>query len=247
MSALQRVERIQRVRLWEPEEAYDFAAPEYDSWYWQKVWRAVERDFVDITLRAHHGPLHVLDVGCGTGTLLGRIHNSTLAKAELVGIDVSQGMLKRACDKFPGTPIQFIHGDFLDSHFRDRWFDVVFMCRVASHIADLRTCFRKIASLIKKKGTFAFSDVSDGHPYECTKLPLAGAKIPVVTYKHSLPEIVKIASECSLVITSFQTCSVDNLSCQIKSDPELPRTLTEQLESGLVVPFGCLMTFSLRA
>ncbi len=245
MSVISRFGSPQQAALWEPADAYDRAAASYDSWHWQKVWRAAEHDFVETTLRTHHRPLSVLDVGCGTGTLLGQVRNFVPLEAKLVGIDISAGMLARALEKFSETQIEFIHGDFLKSTFLQRSFDVIFMCRVASHIADLSSCFWKISSLLRTGGIFAFSDVYSGYPYECTKLPFPEGKISVVTHKHQLPTIVRVAYENSLIVTSVKTCSVSGLPRELRLDPELPRTLIEQLATGLDVPFGCQMKFSL--
>jgi hypothetical protein len=109
----------------------------------------------------------------------------------------------------------------------------------------LRLCLLKVAALIKKDGTFAFSDVYSEYPYECTRLPLPEGKIPVVTHKHKLPAILKIAAECSLALKSVRTCSVGELPNHLKQDPDLPQSLVNQLKSGLDVPFGCQMQFAL--
>ena len=247
MGTLQRVERIRQTELLPPAEAYDTAAASYDSWHWQKVWRAVEGDFGKIPLRARHGAVRVLDVGCGTGTLLGGLYKSALPKkSELVGVDISRGMLARAREKFRNTSIKFIHADFLSSSFQGEKFDIVFMCRVASHIEDLDLALRKVALLLSSGGEFVFSDVYSEHQYECTKLPHSGGKIPVVTFKHSISKIINTANKYSMVVTGLKTCSVDDLPHELQSDPELPRVLAEQLDGGLSMPFGCVITFSLR-
>lgn len=234
-----------RSELWQPEEAYNRAARSYDGWYWQKIWQIAESDLVERAVAKQDYPARILDIGCGTGTLLGKISNASPAEAELVGIDISRGMLDRAREKFGHTSIKFVQGDFLDSKFQNRSFDVLFMFRVASHIEDLRLCLLKVAALIKKGGTFAFSDVDSEYPYECTRLPIPEGRIPVVTHKHTAPTIIKVASECSLSLKSVRTCSVRELPGNLKQDPELPRSLMDQLESGLDVPFGCQMQFSL--
>lgn len=244
MTAISRI-GVRSSELWQPEEAYDRAARSYDSWYWQKIWHTAERDLVASALAGHKEPMRILDIGCGTGTLLGKISDVPSSASELVGIDISRGMLERAREKFGHTSIKFIQGDFLESQFPNRAFDVLFMFRVASHIEDLRLCFLKVASLIKQGGTFAFSDVDSGYPYECTRLPIPEGKIPVVTHKHTAPTIIRVASECSLNLKSVRTCSVRELPSSLMKDPELPQSLMNQLESGLDVPFGCQMEFSL--
>ena len=119
------------------------------------------------------------------------------------------------------------------------------MCRVASHLRDLRPYFAAVSELLKPRGIFVLSDVHSGHPYECTRLPFAGRKIPVATYKHAPAEIIAIASEFSFSDTTFVDYGADALSNELRADPELPTSLREQLDSGDRTPFGFLVVFRL--
>lgn len=229
---------------WDPRSAYDQAASGYDDWPWQKVWRSVERSQIEKALQDHTIG-SVLDVGCGTGSLLRRINDIAGGEAELVGVDVSNGMLGQARLKCVGKPIRFIHSDLLECALPRRHFDFVFMCRVASHLPDLSPYFSAVSRLIKSDGIFVLSDVHNGHPYECTRLPFAGHKIPVATYKHSPAEIVSIAAEAALVAVSWVNYGPDDLSNELRKDPELPTSLREQLHSGNPTPFGFLTAFQL--
>jgi SAM-dependent methyltransferase len=65
----------------------------------------------------HDRPIRVLDVGCGTGSLLFRLANA-LPFAELVGIDVSPANIRAATgqqmDRSSSARIQFEATDYLD-------------------------------------------------------------------------------------------------------------------------------------
>ena len=67
----------------------------------------------------------ILDVATGTGDMIG--HALKLKPTRIVGIDLSEGMLKGARKKFPsdinGTSISFIKGDSENLPFNDNEFD----------------------------------------------------------------------------------------------------------------------------
>ncbi|MEV0096312.1 methyltransferase domain-containing protein [Streptomyces sp. NPDC050738] len=97
----------------------------------------------------------VLDVGCGTGTLL---HDARRAghTGRLVGVDPSQGMLERARMH---PDIQWMLGD-LGSAAWDEEFDLVVMSGHAFQVfvedAELRSALRGIRASLKPGGRFAF-------------------------------------------------------------------------------------------
>jgi ubiquinone/menaquinone biosynthesis C-methylase UbiE len=234
----------QRREPCEPADGYDLAAPYYDEWKWQRIWRAAEWGLVQDALRLTSDPSSVLDVGCGTGTLLGAISGIVGIPAELIGVDVSRGMLERAKRKYSSNLIEFVHHDFLQCRLPENSFDLIFMCRVASHIADLEECLGKTSALLRDGGKLAFSDVYSEHPYECTKLPHPLGKIPVKTWKHKFSDILDVAGRVSLVPVETRMCFASNLPGEILVDPTLPKSLINGYGSAPSIPFGCLAIFS---
>jgi len=228
--------------LWDPQSAYDQAARGYDQWSWQRVWREVEGSGIERALPTA-GSHRILDIGCGTGSLLRRIHNHYRGDAELVGLDVSSGMLEQARLKFARETVEFIHGDLLQTRFKPASFDAVFMCRVASHLANLEPYFDAISNVLRPGGILVLSDVHNGHPYECTRLPVDGYKISVKTHKHAPAEILGIASHTALMKVTEETYGLDALSTALLADPELPASLREQAFAGASNPFGFLVVF----
>ncbi|NEW96446.1 class I SAM-dependent methyltransferase [Rhodopseudomonas sp. BR0G17] len=228
----------------DPADAYNLAAPYYDDWKWQAIWRVVEEDLVKQAVSSQPRTARVLDVGCGTGFLLDKL-TKQFSLEDLVGIDVSSGMLEKAKQRCASRSIKFIHSDFLEQELPTRSFDVVFMFRTASHVQDLRRCFGKVASLLREGGTFAFSDVHSEHPYDCTRLPYQRQKIPVKTWKHKLNDIRSIASEFSIITSKQWVHSIDTIANGLIDERHLPNSLALR-GHGPAAPFGCFVLFSVE-
>jgi len=89
----------------------------------------------------------VLDVGCGTGTILKNL--SVLTDINGHGIDVEENMITEAKKKCPDMDI-FV-SDCVKTPFEDGQFDIVTSCLAYHHFAD-REGFAKEASRIIKPG-----------------------------------------------------------------------------------------------
>lgn len=89
----------------------------------------------------------ILDVGCGTGTILKRF--SKKCNVECHGIDVEEEMLQEARAKCPQMDIQLCSCDA--TPYEDEYFDVIVACMAYHHFPD-REAFEKEASRIIKKG-----------------------------------------------------------------------------------------------
>ena len=58
----------------------------------------------------------ILDLGCGTGLELGYYYEK-VPTAEVTGVDLAPGMLKRLRKKFPGKSLTLILGSYFDLPF----------------------------------------------------------------------------------------------------------------------------------
>lgn len=84
----------------------------------------------------------VLEVGCGTGTLLSR-----LAPASGVGIDISPRMVEIAAAKFPG--LRFLVADAEDLRL-DETFDFIVVPDVVEHLTDPGAMFRSVRKCCRR-------------------------------------------------------------------------------------------------
>ena len=92
----------------------------------------------------------VLDAGCGTGRYSCLLRDSGL---EVVGIDISQGMLKVAQQKH--KEIKFIHGNFLHIDYPDEFFDGIWAHSSLihfEHIEDVQKTLLEFKRLLKTGG-----------------------------------------------------------------------------------------------
>ena len=124
---------------------FDKRSDKYDEGFEGKLSERFYSNLV-MAVEAKDG-YRVLDVGCGTGTILKRISNK--AKIEGFGIDVSKPMLEEAKQKCPDMLFQV--GDCAALPFEDNSFDVVTACMAYHHFPS-QSGFRKEALRILKPG-----------------------------------------------------------------------------------------------
>lgn len=111
------------------------------------------RGWVDHIFR--HGDLEgrqrVLDVGCGTGRYTTHIQGRL--GHPVVGIDLSAGMLAKACAKVGGRDdIRLVRGDAQALPFRDASFDAAILILVVHHIEDLTTMASELLRTLAPSG-----------------------------------------------------------------------------------------------
>ncbi len=106
-------------------------------------------------------PFRMLDVGCGTGSLLALV--SELPQAELlVGLDYSAEMVARAAEKFAqgagGDRLQAVHGDSERLPFADESFDVLTCCNSFHHYPHQAAVLREFHRVLRPDGLLVLID-----------------------------------------------------------------------------------------
>lgn len=94
----------------------------------------------------------VLDMGCGTGNYTAAVQQ---AVKSVIGIDLSMGMLRRTCAKFPSLPI--VYGDITSLPFSSETFDGAYAVQVLHHVRK-KEIFLKEAHRVLKKGAYLALD-----------------------------------------------------------------------------------------
>jgi malonyl-CoA O-methyltransferase len=138
-------------------------------------------------LWAHLKGKQVLELGCGTGR-----HTTKLASAgnEVVGLDVSSGMLDVARGKLAGTRATLIEADFMTyDEILKHGFDVVLESLVLEHVFDLEAFFKRAARALKPGGELYLSEI---HPTRAKagslahfKDPATGEEVQLESYAHT--------------------------------------------------------------
>lgn len=89
----------------------------------------------------------ILDIGCGTGTILKRLNDK--CNIDGFGIDIEDEMIQQAKQKCP--QMQICKCDCTNTPFEDKTFDSVIACMAFHHFYD-QTAFAKEVSRILKTG-----------------------------------------------------------------------------------------------
>jgi SAM-dependent methyltransferase len=94
----------------------------------------------------------VIDIGCGSGFLLGRIQKEILGNEfSLNGVDISMNAIQKA-GKHEG--ISFFCEDGAKTHFNDNEFDVLISYGTLEHFPDPEAGINEASRILRKKGVF---------------------------------------------------------------------------------------------
>ena len=125
-----------------------------------------------------------LDLGCGTGRLVKDLINSG---AEVVGIDISDEMIKIMKNKFP--KVKSLVADSENLLFDDSSFDFVIASFFIVHLKNLTKTFDEIYRVLKDGGKFVLTNINQR---KAPKLDLgSGKKIVIQSYYHRPEDVIK--------------------------------------------------------
>ncbi len=107
-------------------------------------------------------PQRILDIATGTGDLA--IQLVETGAKEIIGLDISQGMLeigkKKVAEKELSPQIQMVIGDSEDLPFSDNHFDAITVAFGVSNFENLEKGLSEIYRVLKPKGTLAILETS---------------------------------------------------------------------------------------
>jgi ubiquinone/menaquinone biosynthesis C-methylase UbiE len=139
---------------------YDLMGWFVDTFLFRGQWSELRRKTV--TLAGIQPGEHVLDVGCGTGTLALEVARRAGRAGRVTGIDPSTEQITRARSKVArhNVPIEFQLGVIEQLPFSDRSFDVVLSTLMMHHLpASLkRQGLAEIARVLKPGGRLVIAD-----------------------------------------------------------------------------------------
>lgn len=127
---------------------------------WDTDIRIKRAQAVSIEIESYigHGPLEVMEFGCGTGLISLNLKKKI---SEGLLVDSSSEMIKELNQKLIDhniTNIQTYTGDILESDF-ERKFDVIYSSMVMHHIKDYPTVIKKLVSYLKTNGKLIIVDL----------------------------------------------------------------------------------------
>ncbi len=107
-------------------------------------------------------PQRILDIATGTGDLA--IQLVETGAKEIIGLDISQGMLeigkKKVAEKELSPQIQMVIGDSEDLPFSDNHFDAITVAFGVRNFENLEKGLSEIYRVLKPKGTLAILETS---------------------------------------------------------------------------------------
>lgn len=182
--------------------------------------------------RLGYAPEKILDVATGTGDLVFPLHRR-FPKAQITGIDLSEGMLEIARCKLAAYPSQnkdliiFLQGDCLNLPFEDNSFDLLTVAYGVRNFADTLRGYREMLRVLKPGGVLCVVELCQptaALPLAAYRLytrgiiPLAGRLISgdprAYSYLHESIEAVPQRRRMALLMkeAGFKRCAWKTLS-----------------------------------
>ena len=141
---------------------FERIAPYYDkmnlliSWGLLRTWQSAVLAEAKLPAAAR-----VLDVGTGTGELALMLAEETGSKGEVIGLDLSEAMLRIAAGKVKKQGISFIQGDALQLPFGEESFDCVTTGFALRNVTDILRAVSEMRRVCKKGGRVVCLEVSE--------------------------------------------------------------------------------------
>jgi ubiquinone/menaquinone biosynthesis C-methylase UbiE len=136
-------------------ERFDRWGSTYErSWMQQRLFDPVHSAVLD-QAESRFKPASVLDIGCGSGRLLRKVHNSW-PQAHLSGVDPAQGMLEVARQLTPEARFFMGSGEALP--LEDASVDLALSTISFHHWQDQAAGVREVARVLRPGGSFLLAD-----------------------------------------------------------------------------------------
>ena len=142
-------------------DEFDHWSRTYDRSVLQKLFFAPSHRLLIDNMADLAGPLRILDVGCGTGNLMGKLAER-FPEAKLHGLDISEGMLAKAARKCRrlGERVQLKQGDGERLPYADDRFDVVACVHSFHHYPDKAGSLHEMHRVLRPGGRLLLLDAN---------------------------------------------------------------------------------------
>lgn len=141
-----------------PETAFGIWFLQTNVWTWHVLERAIKDVERLIPTRRASYPI-VVDVGCGWGRSLPKLHKR-FAPQRLIGIDVDSEMLQKSAHEaqLAGIEVELLHGTSSDLPFDDNSVDLLFCHQTFHHLLEQEQAIKEFFRVLKPGGVLLFAE-----------------------------------------------------------------------------------------
>jgi ubiquinone/menaquinone biosynthesis C-methylase UbiE len=139
--------------------AFGERAQHYDEGRLGQLHHQIADRTADLALACVPAPGRILDVGCGTGYLLGRLAARAPQAEVLAGIDAASAMIEAARDAAADVRLQFVVGVAEQLPWPEASFDLVVSTTSFDHWADQRAGLAQCARVLAPGGYLVLADL----------------------------------------------------------------------------------------
>ncbi len=187
-------------KIYDSREGYNLHAPAYD----RKTFflDSFERDVV-MKLLGNLSGKKVLDLGCGTGRLIGHLLE---LGATVVACDVSEEMMKIAKRKF--NRVEFFLADAEELPFENSSFDLVIASFLVVHLQNPSFAFKEVYRVLKPDGVFILTNINQR---KAPKLKAGNEEIVIQSFYHRPEKIIEDLEESLFKIEKEEFVKENNV------------------------------------
>ncbi len=143
------VEEMINALTYKIRKAFSDAADQYDIL--TSLHKEIGRELVKKNVKLSADK--ILDVGCGTGYAANKA-KFFFPESTIVGLDIAEGMLRKAQSLHEGIPLQWILADAKDLPFKDECFGLVLSNLAYQWVFNLEQSFCEVRRVLKPRGVF---------------------------------------------------------------------------------------------
>jgi ubiquinone/menaquinone biosynthesis C-methylase UbiE len=139
---------------------FDRQASHYDDSFTVRSFQSRAQSLVLEKMRIQKG-MHILDLGCGTGTATIEIAVKLEGTGKVVGLDLSERMIEQAERKLVELEcanVSFVVGNGTELGY-DRCFEYVLSTNAFHHFSDKEGVFSQVWQALKPGGIFLVQDI----------------------------------------------------------------------------------------
>jgi ubiquinone/menaquinone biosynthesis C-methylase UbiE len=143
---------------------FDEWPEKYDQWFTTPIGflvRKYESELMLNYLKPAPGEM-ILDAGCGTGVFTRDIISGG---SQVIGLDISFPMLRRAREKSGGVRFQPIWGDISTLPFREESFDKVVSITALEFIAEAKSAVAELFRVARRGGVVVVATLNSRSPW----------------------------------------------------------------------------------